>query len=211
MKKSEIVMLGIIIASAIIGLYFYPQMPAKMASHWNIHGEVDGYLSRFWALFFMPIISAFLFLVFIFIPRIDPLKNNIAQFRKYYDEFAVLVLVFILYVYLLTIVWNRGIGFNIIQFLAPAFGLLYYYCGALMTHTKRNWFIGIRTPWTLHSEKVWEKTHKIGAILFKISGLVTFLGIFLPGSAIFLIFLPVIVVAIYAVIYSYIAYQKEEK
>ena len=184
-------------------------MPEKIASHWNVQGQVDGYMSKFWGLFLMPLISAGLFLLFIAIPKIDPLKTNIEKFRKYYDGFITLTIIFLFYLYLLTIFWNMGIRFDIIQLLAPAFGILFYYCGILTENAKRNWFIGIRTPWTLSNDAVWDKTHKIGGKLFKISGIVVLFGIFFRNYALFFILVPVILVAIYTTIYSYVEYQKE--
>jgi len=209
MKKSNLIILAIILISFIIGLYIYPQMPKKMASHWNFKGEVDGYISRFWGLFLMPFISVVLFLLFLLIPKIDPLKANIEKFRKYFDGFVVLIILFLFYLYLLTIFWNFGVKFSMNQVLAPAFGILFFYCGILIEKAKRNWFIGIRTPWTMSSEKVWEKTHKIGGRLFKISGIIALLGIFFPGLALFFVLIPVIFVVIYTVIYSYFEYRKE--
>jgi len=152
-----------------------------------------------------------LFLLFILIPKIDPLKQNIEKFRKYFDGFIVLIISFLFYLYLLTIFWNLGIRFNMTQFLVPAFAVLFYYCGILVENAKRNWFIGIRTPWTLSSEKVWDKTHRLGGKLFKICGLIILFGIFLQGYAIFFVFVPVLLVAGYTVVYSYFEYQKEIK
>ena len=207
-RKSEIIILGIILLSFTVGIYFYPQMPEKMASHWNAKGQVDGYMSKFWGLFLMPLISVGLFLLFIAIPKIDP---NIEKFRKYYDGFVILIIVFLFYLYLTTIFWNIGIRFSMIQLLAPAFGILFYYCGILTENAKRNWFIGIRTPWTLSNDVVWEKTHKIGGKLFKAAGVVAFIGIFFQNYALFFILVPVISVAVYTIIYSYVKYQKEMK
>lgn len=184
-------------------------MPAKMASHWNIRGEVDGYMSKFWGLFLMPLISVGMFLLFVLIPKIDPLKANIEKFRKYFDGFIVLVMIFLFYIYLLTIFWNIGLRFNMGQLMIPAMAILFYYCGILIENAKRNWSIGIRTPWTLSNEKVWDKTHQLGGKLFKIVGIVAFLGIIFPNYAFFLILFPVIAVSIYTVIYSYFKYRKE--
>ncbi len=211
MRKSEIVVLVIIIISIIIGIYFYPRMPERVASHWNAKGEVDDYMSKFWGLFLMPIISTILLLLFIFMPKIDPLKANVEKFRKYFDNFIVLLIAFLFYLYLLTIFWNLNIKFSMIGFLAPAFGILFYYCGVLVENAKRNWFIGIRTPWTLSNEKVWDKTHKIGGKLFKIVGIIAFLGISFQNYALFLVLVPVILITIYTIVYSYIEYQKETK
>ncbi|RLF30149.1 MAG: hypothetical protein DRJ99_03065 [Thermoplasmata archaeon] len=211
MRKNEIIVLGVILLSFIIGIYFYPQMPEKIASHWDAQGQVDGYISKFWGLFLMPLLSMMLFLLFIAIPKIDPLKHNIEKFRKYYDGFVVLIIVYLFYVYLLTIFWNIGIRFSMVQPLAPAMGILFYYIGILTENAKRNWFIGIRTPWTLSSEKVWEKTHKIGGKLFKIAGIITFIGVFFQRYALFFILVPIILVAAYTIIYSYFEYQKETR
>lgn len=202
-------MFGIIILSFAIGIYYYPQMPEKLASHWNAQGQVNGYTSKFSGLFLMPIISVGMLLLFMLIPRIDPLRSNIRQFRKYFDGFVIMVMVFLFYLYLLTIFWNSGYAFNMIIFLSPAFAILFYYTGILIENAKRNWFIGIRTPWTLSSDKVWDKTNKIGGKLFKIAGLLALLGIFFETHAILIILVPVIIVSIYTVVYSYFEYQKE--
>lgn len=211
MKKTEIIILAIILISFMLGFYFYPKMPDQMASHWDMQSKVNGYMPKLWGLFLMPLISIALFFLFIAIPKIDPLKENIKKFRKYFDVFIALVMVFLFYIYLLTILWNLGLRFNMAQLLVPALGILFYYCGVLMENAKRNWFIGIRTPWTLSSEKVWEKTHKIGGKLFKASGIIAFLGMVFPNFALFFILFPVIAASIYATIYSYFEYRREIK
>ena len=211
MKKSYLVIIVLILISFGLGAYFCPQMPDKMASHWNVKGEADGYMSKFWGLFLMPIVLLGLFLLFILIPKIDPLKENIAKFRKYFDGFIALTMIFLFYIYLLSVAWNLGKRFDMGQMMTPALGMLFYYCGILTENAKRNWFIGIRTPWTLSSERVWDKTHKIGGKLFKVAGLIAFLGVFFPNYAFYFILVPVLLVAFYAIAYSYFEYQKETK
>jgi uncharacterized membrane protein len=210
-KKSQFTILGIILISLFIGIYFYPQMPEEMAFHWNLEGQVDGYVSKFFGLLFEPLLSIGLFLLFLAIPRIDPLKWNIEKFRKYYEGFVVLFIFFLFYLYLLTIFWNLGVQFRFIQALTPAFGVLYYFMGILCEHVERNWFIGIRTPWTLSNETVWKKTHRIGAKLFKICGVIAFLGMIFEKFAVYLIVPPVILLGVYATIYSYLEYKREIK
>lgn len=211
MKKSKLIVILIILVSFIIGIYYYPQIPEKIASHWNIQGQVDGYMSKLWGLFLMPILSLGMFLIFILLPKIDPLKMNIEKFRKYFDGFIILIILFLFYLYLLTIFWNFDHKFNINQFLSPAFGVLFFYCGILIGKVKRNWFIGIKTPWTLSNEKVWDKTHQLGGKLFKIAGIIAFLGIIFPNYTFFLILFPVITMSVYTSVYSYFEYQKEKK
>jgi len=207
-KKTTLLILIIIAISLAIAIYLYPTMPDQIASHWNTEGEVDGYMSKFWGLFLMPIISVVIFLLFIFVPMIDPLKKNIEKFRQYYDGFMVLMVLFLFYIYFLSLLWNFDYRFNMIQAMSPAFAILFYYCGVLVQNAKRNWFIGIRTPWTLSSDKAWQKTHALGGKLYKACGLIALLGLVVPDYAIFVVIIPVVVVAVYLIIYSYFAYKK---
>lgn len=211
MNRYTIAMLGIIILSFAIGIYFYPQMPERMPSHWNAAGQVNGFLPRIWGLFLMPLFSLALLGLFLAIPRIDPLKANIQKFRKYFDRFILLILGFFLYIYILTILWALGYTFQFIYAMVPAFSILFYYAGVLTESAKQNWFIGIRTPWTLSSETVWNKTHKLGGKLFKLAALVGLLGLLFPDYAIWFVLIPVIFVAAYTIVYSYVEFQKVQK
>ncbi len=211
MRRTELFILIFVIVSFIIGIYLYPQMPEQMASHWNAQGNVDGYMSRFWGLFLMPLVLVGLALLFIAIPKIDPLKKNIEKFRKYYDGFIILFLIFMLLVYFQTILWNLGIEISPNIVIPIGLGFLFFYIGILFENAKRNWFIGIRTPWTLSSEKVWNKTHKLGSKMFKIAGIIVLIGFLFQKYATYFILVPVLFVAFYLVVYSYAEYQKEKK
>ncbi|MEA3452956.1 MAG: SdpI family protein [Patescibacteria group bacterium] len=214
MKIIKIAILFIIFFFFALAIYFFifcPQLPERMASHWNVAGEVDGHISKFWGLFLMPLTALGCFLLFIFIPKIDPLKKNIEKFRKFFDIFIFLFLIYFLYVYLLTIAWNFGFRFKMARLMAPAIGFLFLYCGILIKKTKRNWFIGIRTPWTLSSDNVWDKTHKIGGKLFKIMGMISFLGVIFPDYFLWLLLVPMGIVVLFILFYSYLEYQKEMK
>jgi len=208
------VALLIIILGFAIGIYLYPSMPEVMASHWNASGNVDGYMPKFWALFLMPIINLALLGLFYVIPKIDPLKHNIKKFKGYYERFVLLVMGFLLYLYLVATSWSLGARFNFIFVLMPALAVLFFYVGVLLEKTKRNWFIGIRTPWTMSSDKVWKKTHDIGGKLFKIYAVLLLLSLLLPNTDyvfIFVIIVPIIVIVIALFAYSYYEYKKIAK
>ena len=209
LKKPEWAVLAIVLLSFAIGACLYPSMPGRMASHWNTSGFVDSYTDKTTGLFLMPVISLMMFFAFVLIPRVDPLKHNIVKFRKFFDIFIVMLMVFLLYVYSLTIVWNSGVRFDMILGLMPAFVALFYYIGILLDHAQRNWFIGIRTPWTLSDERVWLLTHKKGARLFKLSALIAVLGMFAEDYAIWFLLLPVILSSAYLIVYSYFEFQKK--
>jgi len=210
MRKFHLLLLIVVASYFATGIWLYPLMPESMASHWNFEGQVDGYMPKFWGIFLLPFTSVGLSLLFIVIPRIDPLKSNIEKFRKYYDGYVLLFQAFLFYLYCLTILWNFGITFSLIQLLTPAIGAVFYSSGILIEKVKKNWFIGIRTPWTLSSDVVWDKTHKFGGKLFKVAGLITFLGILEEKIAVFFILGPIMVVAVYLIVYSYLEYKKIE-
>ncbi|MFC2136320.1 SdpI family protein [Bacteroidota bacterium] len=211
MKKALIAAIIIIVLSFIIAIYSYSIMPNEMASHWNAKGEVDGYMSKFWGVFLMPIISVGILIIFLIIPYIDPLKKNIQEFRRYFDGLIVLLMMFLLYIYILTLLWNSGTKINIGQFMLPALGILFFYMGVLIQHAKMNWFVGIRTPWTLSNETVWNKTHKIGAKLFKACGVIAILAMLVPNQSIFIVLVSVLLVTAYVIIYSYVEYKRVKK
>jgi len=183
-------------------------MPETIASHWNAEGQVNGYMPKTIGVFLMPIISLALALLFMIIPMIDPLKANIEKFRKHYDRFIALILLFLLAVQMQVILWNTGTPISPNMTFPVGLGILFFYTGVLCENAKRNWFIGIRTPWTLSNDLVWDKTHKIGAKLFKISGIIAIFGVFFQSQAIFFSIIPVIFASIFTVIYSYVEYRK---
>lgn len=190
----------------------FDNLPEQMASHWNTANQVDGYMSRFWGAFLTPVIAIAMLLLFLVIPQIDPLKANIAQFREYFNTFITLMVVFLVYIHILTLLWNLGYGkFNMGTAMMPALGLIFIFAGIMMRKAKRNFFIGIRTPWTLSNDRVWDETHRIGSTLFIISGILALLGAFFADYALWLILVPLLGSTIFLLVYSYVLYQRETK
>ena len=207
-----IVSLIAILAATIASIIIYPSLPEMAASHWNAAGQVDGTMPRFWAAFLMPLISIGLLLLFLAIPAIDPLRANIAQFRSYYNAFIALIIVFLLFIHAVTLGWNLGYDqFNIGNAIVPAVGLIFLFAGVMMAKAKRNFFIGIRTPWTLSNDTVWEETHKLGSKMFIGAGIITILSAFF-GEAGYSIMLPVILLTAFVpIVYSYILWRRISK
>jgi uncharacterized membrane protein len=212
-RLTTILVFAMIIAATLVGLLLWNRLPDPMASHWGTNDQVNGYMPRFWGVFLMPLVTLVMLVLFLVIPVIDPLKANIAQFREVFNLFIVLIVAFMIYMYGLTLAWNLGYtDFNMSRAMLPALGLLFIFIGFMLRRAKRNFFIGIRTPWTLSSDRVWDETHRLGAVLFMISGALAFIGGFLGGMAAFwLMFIPLIGSALFLVIYSYVLYQRETK
>jgi uncharacterized membrane protein len=202
-----------IAAAAIAGIVLWNQLPDQMASHWGPSDQVDGYISKFWGVFLMPLITLGMMALFLIIPGIDPLKANIAQFRDVFNLFITLIVAFMLYIYALTLRWNLGYtDFAMSKAMLPAMGILFFFIGYLLRKAKRNFFIGIRTPWTLSSDRVWDETHRIGSVLFMISGAFALLGSFFGGmTAFWFLFVPIIGSTLITLVYSYVIYQRETK
>ena len=211
-RTTIIVSLIAISAAILASLIAYPSLPEMAASHWNAAGQVDDYMPRFWAAFLMPLVSVGLLLLFLVIPAIDPLKANIAKFRSYYNAFITLIIVFMLFIHGVTLAWNLGYNqFNIGNAIIPAVGLIFVFAGVMMMKAKRNFFIGIRTPWTLSNDMVWDETHKLGGRLFVAAGIITLLATFL-GENSFWVILPVALLAGFIpVVYSYILWRRVTK
>ena len=212
-RTTTIFVLLMIVAATVAGLLLWNRLPEQMASHWNLNDQVDGYMPRVWGVFMVPLIAAGMFLLFLVIPSIDPLKANIAQFRGAFNLFIILMVAFMVYIHSLTLLWSLGYsGFGMSRAMLPAMGLLFIFIGYMLRQAKRNFFIGIRTPWTLSSDRVWDKTHQTGSALFILSGVLAFIGSFFGGMTSFLmIMIPILGSTIFLVVYSYILYQQETK
>jgi len=210
-NKGIIFSVVLVILSFLIGFYFYPQMPDQVASHWNGAGEVDGYMSKFWGVFLMPMILLGMLLIYYFVPKIDPLKKNIKQFMKYYEMTILAIVGFLFYIYLLTFFWNMGYIFNMTFMLMPAMAVLFYIIGILLKHAKRNWFIGIRTPWTLSDDTVWKKTHEKGSIMFKFFAVMFLISMFFGEYSFWFILVPILAGTLWLFYYSYVEYNKIKK
>jgi len=212
-RLTTIIVLVLIIGATIAGVSLWNRLPDQMASHWNIDDQVDGYMSKFWGVFMMPLFTLGMFLLFLVIPAIDPLKANIAQFRGAFNLFIVLMVAFMVYIYGLTLAWSLGYtGFKMSGAMLPAIGLLFVFIGFMLRQARRNFFIGIRTPWTLSSDTVWNETHRLGAVLFMISGVLAFIGGFFGGTTAFwLMFIPIIGSTVFLLVYSYVLYRRETR
>jgi len=198
-----LVLLSFTVSIALAGSF-----PEQMASHWNEKGQADGYSSRTFGLFFLPILQVGVLLLMAGIPLLDPLKKNIAQFRGVYNGFIVVMAAYLTYLHILTLLWNLGVSINMNALLAPAFAALMFAAGVMMGKAKQNYMIGIRTPWTLANNQVWEDTHRVGGVVFKICGIITLLGIVFPDYLMYLLLGSVLLAAAGLMAYSYIRFMQ---
>lgn len=182
-----------------------------MASHWNMDWEVNSYLPKFWGTFILPIISIGIYLLLIYLPKLDPMKENIKTFAAYYDAFITVFLGFFFYISLIVLFWNLWYKFDMNLLMFPAMSVLFYFIWELLINSKRNWFIWIRTPWTLSSDVVWEKTNKLWGKIFKIISIIFLVAIFAWIHMFYIIIVPILAAIIFLLVYSYLEYKKINK
>jgi len=211
MKLIRVAIIAALLITLALTIAVYPTVPDTVVSHWNAAGQADGYMSKFWGLGLIPFIMIALVGLFAVLPRIDPYKKNYGKFQNWYEGFILLFILFMLAIQVQIILWSTGYQISPNLTMPFLIGTLFIYLGFLLGHAEQNWFVGIRTPWTLSSETVWKKTHELGGKLFKIAGVVSFIGVLTGEYAMWFILVPILAVAVYTVIYSYFEYQKELK
>lgn len=208
LSKKDIIPIVIILIALVVGVQLYPSLPEQVPSHWNSQGEVDAESSKGFV-FFMPLLALAIYVLMTFIPRIDPLRENYEKFAKVYFLFKVLLSLFFIALYFFMLTVASGFSVNITYFMLPAFSILFILIGVMLPKLKRNWFCGIRTPWTIHSDAVWSDTHKFSGKVFITAGIISFLGVFLPSYAFAIFLTAVLTSAVICVIYSYFSFKKQ--
>lgn len=211
MKKPEIVALLLVALIFLVSIAVYQSLPDVLASHWDINGNVNGYMGKFWGTFLLPVIAVAILGILAFFVRADPLIVATKKWKIYPEWVFVIIIGFMAYIQFLCLAFNLGYKFNFTTAILPSFGLLFIFLGHLMQGMKRNYTVGIRTPWTLADNTVWEKTHERGGKLFKAAGLIAFLGLAFPKYAFHFLFFPVVFAALYSVFYSYFVYKATVK
>lgn len=184
------------------------RMPEKMAVHWNAAGQADGYACRTWGVFGLPLLGLLLALLFLVIPRIDPLRENIRLFAKQYYRLTTLLLAFLLAMHCYVLLWNAGARIPVSMVMIPCLAALLFYTGHVCERARPNWFVGVRTPWTLSDPSLWEKTNRMGGRMLKAAALCSLTGLLWPEIAVWLVLAPVLLTAVVAVVYSYVEYER---
>ena len=207
MRRFERLTYILIFISVAMGIFFFPFLPERIASHWDMYDNPDMYISKWLGLFAIPLACSIFVILFREIPKLDPYEENVKEFQPFYDELLFVLTFFFFYIHFVMIIWNSGLRFYMLQFIAPAYGLLLFYIGNVLSKTKRNFIIGIATPWSMHDEKIWKKTHIFAGTVFKTAGILACFGFVFYQFALYFILAPLILSIIYTYIYSYTEYQ----
>ncbi|MCD6482940.1 MAG: SdpI family protein [Candidatus Aenigmarchaeota archaeon] len=194
----------------LLGLLIFCSNKDSIPIHWNINGEPDRYSGKLEGSFLMPLTTLFLYTVLIAVPRIDPLRENIKKFRKDYGVFIEIFMLLMVSIQALIALWVYDIQVRINALMSIWVFVLFAYLSSFLKKTKRNWFIGIRTPWTISDDLVWKKTHQLGSKLFLILAFIS-LGMAFNNYFIYVLLIATLIVTVYLFAFSYIEFEKNKK
>jgi uncharacterized membrane protein len=193
----------------IFALAVYPRLPDRIPTHWNLHGVADGWGGRGSA-FLFPAIGTGIALLMLVLPRIDPRRANWEKFR---DEVWLIVTVLLLFnAWVEVVALGAALGWrlNTSAAVLAGVGALLAVIGNYLPRIRSNWFMGIRTPWTLSSEQVWRDTHRVAGRTFVAGGVGMVLAGFIPGTLAQAVSIAAVVIApLIPIVYSYRAWRRE--
>ena len=207
--KKELPLIAIVLIPFVYLAYIWNQLPQKVPVHWNAKGDIDRYGDKA-ELILIPLLLPFLaYIIFLVVPKIDPKKklnkmgNKLQSLKTLVTTFMSILALFILYS-------SKNQSFDNSNYLFILIGILYIILGNYFKIIKPNYFIGIRTPWTLESESVWKQTHKLGGKLWFIGGIIIVLSGFILGNEInVIVFLTITtIIAIIPIVHSFLLFRK---
>lgn len=211
MRKRYLGLIFVAIA-AVFSAIVYSKLPARMVTHFDVHGKPDGYMNKLQGAFAIPVVALFFVGLFNVLPRAFPRRENVERFNDTYWFICNFVIAFTCAINIAGVGYNLGWPINMTSFALFSIGMLFIVLGNVLPRTRSNWLMGIRTPWTLDSETVWRETHRLGGRTFMIGGIVTIIAAFLPARIQPWVAMAALTVAGFIpVIYSYMLWRGEKR
>jgi uncharacterized membrane protein len=202
----------IIAIQIVIAVYGFAVLPDTVPIHWGANGQANGYGPKWMGTFLYPLTSIGIYvLVWVLLaagPRLGGRQSTTANLKVARIVLAGIML-FMLVIQLVTIAESLSVGFDMTMVVMLALSLLFIFLGNYMGKIRRNFWMGIRTPWTIANAVVWERTHRLGGWLFVAVGLIGIPCSFIPSLRLWGILVPIIAVSIFLYIYSYVCYRQQ--
>ncbi|MCA9602691.1 MAG: SdpI family protein [Myxococcales bacterium] len=195
--------LAAIAISFAVTAVLYPSMPETIATHWGADGTPNGFMPKELGAFVLPATALGVYVLLALLTRISPTGFDLESFAETRDAVRTFVVVFLSVLGIAVDLVAIGWAFSMLTVVGVATGLLFVFLGNVFGKLRKNFFIGIRTPWTLASDEVWARTHRFGGRVFVAAGLVAILGSF-AGHATLAILAAVSTAAVLSLAYSYI-------
>lgn len=207
----DLLMWVIIAIQLIVAVYGFAILPDTVPIHWGISGQANSYGPKWMGTFLFPLVSIGIYVLLYVLtaagPRLGGRESTAAnlQVRK---VILTGILLFMLIIQLSTIAQTAGVSFNMSTIVMLALSVLFIFIGNYLGKVRRNFWMGIRTPWSLSNPVVWERTHRLGGWLFVAVGLIGIPCSFISALRLWGILVPIIAVTIFLYLYSYICYQR---
>jgi uncharacterized membrane protein len=208
-SKADVISLFVICFSFAVSFYFYSHFPERVPTHWNFAGVADGWSGRGFAAFFFPIVVLGIYALISIAPFLDPKKERYEEFAKAYGMIKIIIVSFMTLVYVVVGLAGTGVPIDV-GFLVPVLvGLFFIALGNYMGKIKMNWMVGMRNPWTLSSEEVWNKTSCLAGKTMMCAGVLFFVMSYVSTG-----WRPVLLIGAIAIIilvpniYSFVLFRK---
>jgi len=201
----------IVVAAFVATAVVYTRLPETIPTHWNVEGQPNGWSSRLWGAWMIPVFLIGMWVMFRFLPVIDPRGRNYAKFGGAFEGIMISLMLFTLGLHLIVLRAALGYPVEMRRALPIGIGTLFIVIGNLLPRARPNWFIGLRTPWTLSSDRVWEKTHRFGGRIFVAGGVLMLLAGFVWVQwAHVVLFTVILLCSAGALVYSYVEWKREQ-
>jgi uncharacterized membrane protein len=210
--KKELPIIGFMLMPFIYLAYLWSSLPEKIPIHWDYKGEINGWGTKYSLLGLIFLLPVFTYVLMLAIPKIDPKKRIELMGGKYYQiKFVLVLFMSVLSLFIIYSSKSQTISSPIMVFVL--IGLLFMALGNYFKVIKQNYFLGIKTPWTLESEEVWKLTHILAGKLWIVGGLlIVILSLIIPENINFYFFLSITaIISIVPIVYSYLIFKKLKK
>ena len=210
--KKELPLIAIVLLPFIYLAYLWNDLPNKVPMHWNIKGEIDRYGDKSELIIIPILLPLLVYLIFLVVPKIDP-KNKLNTMGSKLQTIKFLLTTFMSILALFIIYTAKNQTFTNTNYIVLLIGLLYLILGNYFKTIKANYFIGIRTPWTLENETVWKETHRLGGKMWFIGGFIIIISsLMFEKQTNFTIFIVITaIITVIPIIYSYLKFQNLKK
>ncbi|MBV8343537.1 MAG: SdpI family protein [Candidatus Eremiobacteraeota bacterium] len=212
MNRKQGLIAGLILLLLAIGLslWAYPQMPPRVPTHWDLAGNVNGYSTRLVAVTLTPAIVAFTWLLMVVLPGISPRGFRLGQSARAFYESLLAVMAALVVIHFIALRASLGVSGLPPAFVFVPVGALLAILGNLMGKFHKNFFIGIRTPWTLASDEVWLRTNRLAGRLMVAGGLLLIVSSFASKAAVAALIVVIVAIVMIPATYSYVLYKRIE-
>lgn len=202
----------LIVGAVIFSLAVFNRLPERVPVHWGVSGEPDRFGSRIEGAFFMPGLMTALFLLMQWLPTLDPRASNIARFRESYDTVLLAIVAMMCAIHVVALGGTLGWQVDMTTVVLSSIGVLLLVFGNLLPRVRSNFIFGIRTPWTLSSDDVWVRSHRVGGYAMVCAGLLTIVAGFVGGGwGVGLAMGSLLLSSLVPIVYSYVLWSRERR